>query len=140
MAEGAGNVEVWISRRMARAETGVFQYALEPTTAAADSLEAAIVGDGTLVVMPGERRTWWVTLELGSSRDTLADYLAAGTDEFEPARGDARSRMTPIPEEITHHGRPYGADRGHRSGRPGAGARHQEAIDAGRDPRRSSTR
>ena len=76
---------VWISNGGWPApETGVFQYALEPTTAAADSLEAAIAGDGTLVVMPGERRTWWVTLELGSSRDTLADYLAAGADDSNP--------------------------------------------------------
>ena len=85
MAEGAGETSRSGSRPGWPApETGVFQYALDPTTAAADSLEAAIVGDGTLVVMPGERRTWWVTLQLGSSRDTLADYLAAGTDNSNP--------------------------------------------------------
>lgn len=79
---------VWISNGGWPApESGVFQYALEPTTAAADSLDAALDGGEALIVGPGERRTWWVMLELGSSPDALADYLAVGTADSNPPAG-----------------------------------------------------
>jgi hypothetical protein len=88
-----------------RPDDGVFQYALEPTTAAADSLDAAIAGGGALVVGPGERRSWWVALEVGSTAEDLSDFLATAMDDSNPSAGPG-SRMTALPEEMSRHGRP----------------------------------
>ena len=80
---------IWISNGgWPSPPAGVVQHALEPTTAPADSLASATDQDCALLVMPGERRTWWAELAVGAPPESLDEYLAT----------DGQRRGSPLAE------------------------------------------
>jgi len=77
---------IWISNGGWPAPgAGIRQHAVEPTTAPADSLAAATDQGRALTLMPGERRSWWVTLDVGSPTESLGDYLGIDHRSLYPA-------------------------------------------------------
>ena len=67
---------IWLSNGgWPRPDAGVRQHALEPTTAPVDDVGQAIASGMALWLRPGERRSWWVRLQVGAADDDLASFL-----------------------------------------------------------------
>lgn len=120
----AAYLGIWISNGgWPSPEAGVRQYALEPTTAPADSLASAIAKGRAQVLPPGGRLEWWATLQVGSSAASLEVFLAD--------RDPVESALEPTSHERFGRRRMFSGRAGASAAAPTQPARDRVPASAG---------